>query len=112
MQELISPDPKVSVRHQCELLELCRSSYYYQCRPETAENLSLMRRLDELHLEHPVYGSRKLTVLLHQAGLAVNRKRVVRLLRLMGIEAIYAKRRRNAVLMSSLLASDVMPSIK
>jgi putative transposase len=50
-----------------------------------------MRRLDELHLEHPVYGSRKLTVLLHQEGLAVNR--VVRLLRLMGIEAIYAKPR-------------------
>jgi len=52
-----------------------------------------MRRLDELHLEHPVYGSRKLTVLLRQAGLALNRKRVVRLLRLMGIEAIYAKPR-------------------
>lgn len=93
MQELVSPDPKVSVRHQCELLALNRSSYYYQCALETEENLSLMRRLDELHLEHPVYGSRKLTVLLHQEGLAVNRKRVVRLLRLMGIEAIYAKPR-------------------
>ena len=81
------------MRHQCELLELCRSGYYYQCAPETEENLALMRRLDELHLEHPVYGSRKLTVLLHQQGLAVNRKRVVRLLRLMGIEAIYAKPR-------------------
>jgi len=93
LHELVSPDPKVSVRHQCQLLELCRSGYYYQCAPETAENLALMRRLDELHLEHPVYGSRKLTVLLRQAGLAVNRKRVVRLLRLMGIEAIYAKPR-------------------
>lgn len=93
LQELVSPDPKVSVRHQCELLALNRSSYYYRCAPETGENLSLMRRLDELHLEHPVYGSRKLTVLLHQEGLAVNRKRVVRLLRLMGIEAIYAKPR-------------------
>ena len=93
LQELVSPDPKVSVRHQCELLGFCRSSYYYQCQPETAENLSLMRRLDELHLEHPVYGSRKLTVLLRQEGLGVNRKRVVRLLRLMGIEAIYAKPR-------------------
>ncbi len=50
-----------------------------------------MRRLDELHLEHPVYGSRKLGVLLRREGLAINRKRVVRLLRLMGIEAIYAK---------------------
>jgi len=93
LQELVSPDPKVSVRHQCELLELCRSGYYYQCAPETEANLALMRRLDELHLEHPVYGSRKLTVLLRQEGLGVNRKRVVRLLRLMGIEAIYAKPR-------------------
>jgi len=87
----VGPDPQVSVRHQCELLELCRSSYYYEPCPETEENLALMRQLDELHLEHPVYGSRKLTVLLRQAGLGINRKRVVRLLRLMGIEAIYAK---------------------
>src|SRR5258708_10815111 len=50
-----------------------------------------MRRLDELHLEHPVYGSRKLAVSLRREGLVINRKRVVRLLRLMGIEAIYAK---------------------
>jgi len=91
LQELISPDPHVSVRHQCELLDLCRSSYYYECCPETEANLALMRRLDELHLEHPVYGSRKLTVSLRREGLIINRKRVVRLLRLMGIEAIYAK---------------------
>ena len=91
MPELIGPDPQVSVRHQCELLDVCRSSYYYQCAPETEENLALMRRLDELHLEHPVYGSRKLTVSLRREGLVINRKRVVRLLRLMGIEAIYAK---------------------
>jgi putative transposase len=50
-----------------------------------------MRRLDELHLEHPVYGSRKLRVLLRREGRWINRKRVVRLLRVMGIEAIYAK---------------------
>lgn len=91
LSELIHPDPQVSVRHQCELLDLCRSSYYYQCCPETEENLALMRRLDELHLEHPVYGSRKLAVSLRREGLVINRKRVVRLLRLMGIEAIYAK---------------------
>jgi putative transposase len=80
------------VRHQCELLELCRSSYYYECCPETEENLALMRRLDELHLEHPVYGSRRLTALLRRAGPWVNRKRVRRLLQVMGIEAIYPKR--------------------
>ena len=91
LQELVSPEPKISVRHQCELLELCRNSFYYQCRTEMAENLLLMRWLDALHLAYPVYGSRKLTVLLGQEGMAVNRKRVVRLLRVMGIEAIYAK---------------------
>jgi putative transposase len=52
---LISPDPQISVRHQCELLEVCRGSYYYQCCPETEENLALMRRLDQMHLDHPVY---------------------------------------------------------
>ena len=88
---MIASDPQISVRHQCELLEVCRGSYYYQCCPETEENLALMRRLDQMHLDHPVYGSRKLTVLLRRDGLTINRKRVVRLLRLMGIEAIYAK---------------------
>jgi len=81
----------LSLRRQCDLLEVCRGSYYYEACPETEENLGLMRRLDELHLEHPVYGSRKLTVLLRREGLGINRKRVVRLLRVMGIEAIYAK---------------------
>ena len=79
------------MRHQCELLSLCRGSYYYEPCPESAENLALMRRLDELHLEHPVYGSRKLAVVLRQEGWPVNRKRVVRLLRIMGVEAIYQK---------------------
>jgi putative transposase len=84
----MAPDPRISVRHQCELLEGCRGSYYYQRCPETGENLALMRRLDQMHLDHPVYGSGKLTVLLRQDGLTIHRKRVVRLLRLMGIEAI------------------------
>jgi putative transposase len=81
------------VRHQCELLDLCRSSYYYECCPETEQNLALMRRLDQLHLEHPVYGSRRLTALLRRQGQSINRKRVKRLLQVMGIEAIYPKRR-------------------
>lgn len=91
LHALVSPDPRLSVRHQCELLDLSRSTYYYAPFPETEENLALMRRLDELHLEHPVYGSRKLMVLLRQEGQDINRKRVVRLLGLMGIEAIYAR---------------------
>jgi putative transposase len=71
---------------------LSRSGYYYEPVSESEENLALMRRLDELNLEHPVYGSRRLRALLVREGLAVNRKRVVRLLRLMGVEAVYPKR--------------------
>ena len=71
---------------------ISRSGFYYEPVPESPENLALMRWLDELHLEHPVYGSRRLTVLLQRQGWEVNRKRVQRLLRLMGVEAIYPKR--------------------
>jgi len=89
---LIETADEPSIRRQCELLQISRTAYYYEPCPETDENLALLRRLDELHLEHPVYGSRRLTVLLHREGRAVNRKRVSRLLRLMGIEAIYPRR--------------------
>ena len=92
-RELVESSEKLSLRQQCELLGLARSSLYYEVRPETSENLALMRRLDELHLRHPVYGSRRLGCLLAAEGLIVNRKRVVRLLRQMGIEAIYPKAR-------------------
>ncbi len=89
---LIEKCEQPSIREQCELLDISRASYYYTPCPETEENLALMRRLDELHLQHPVYGSRRLTVLLARAGYAVNRKRVVRLLRVMGLEALYPRR--------------------
>jgi hypothetical protein len=57
LRELVEGDGKPSLRHQCELLGLARSSFYYQPCPETPENLQLMRRLDQLHLEFPVYPS-------------------------------------------------------
>jgi putative transposase len=71
---------------------LSRSGFYYEPVPERVENLALMRRLDELRLERPVNGSRRLTALLQREGWGVNRKRVQRLLRLMGVEAISPKR--------------------
>ena len=74
----------MSIGRQCELLGLARSSYYYQPQPESEENLALLRRLDELYLEHPFLGSRRLAELC-----GVNRKRVVRLMRIAGIEALY-----------------------
>jgi putative transposase len=74
------------------LVGISRSGYYYEPVAESAENLALMRRLDEWHLADPVYGSRRLRVLLQREGRAINRKRVVRLLQVMGVEALYPKR--------------------
>jgi putative transposase len=89
---LVEPCPELSLQQQCELVGISRSGYYYEPAPESAENLALMRRLDELNLEHPFYGSRRLTVMLEREFHVVNRKRVARLLELMGVEARYPKR--------------------
>jgi putative transposase len=70
---------------------LNRSSWYYQPATETAENLGLMRRIDERYTARPYLGSRRMTTWLVSQGAAVNRKRVQRLMRLMGLEAIYPK---------------------
>jgi putative transposase len=81
----------LSVRRQCELLGLNRSSLYYEPAAESAENLRLMRLIDQEYTAHPFLGSRRLTAWLGRQGEEVNRKRVQRLLRLMGLEAIYPK---------------------
>jgi putative transposase len=79
------------VRRQCALLGLARSTLYYEPAAETPDNLRLMRLLDAEYTAHPFLGSRRLTQWLRGRGEAVNRKRVQRLLRLMGLEAIYPK---------------------
>src|ERR1700730_15235205 len=82
------PGKDLSVRRQCTLLNLARSGVY---RPEpvpAADDLALMRRIDELHLELPFYGSRRMMFALNKEGRGVNRKRVRRLMRVMGIEAL------------------------
>ena len=83
----------LSVRRQCELLGLSRSTLYYEAVTETEANLCLMRLIDKQYLETPFYGSRRMTVWLQHAGHVVNRKRVQRLMRRMGLEAIYPKPR-------------------
>jgi len=83
----------LSVRRQCELLGLSRSSLYYEPGGEAAEDLRLMRRIDEQYTARPFYGSRRMTVWLNEQGEEVNRKRVQRLMRVMGLEAIYPKPR-------------------
>ena len=90
--ELIEPCADLSIRRQCELTGVSRSGFYYEPVAESEENLALMRRLDEMHMEHPVYGSRRLRALLQREGREINRKRIARLLQLMGIEAVYPKR--------------------
>jgi putative transposase len=91
---LIDADhPHLSVRRQCALLGLNRSSLYYEPAAETAENLRLMRLIDQQYTDCPFYGSRRMTAWLVQAGEEVNRKRVQRLMRLMGLEAVYPKPR-------------------
>jgi putative transposase len=85
--------PELSVRRQCELLGLNRSTLYHKPMGETAENLRLMRLIDEQYTACPFYGSRKMTAWLDQRGEEVNRKRVQRLMRKMGLEAIYPKPR-------------------
>src|ERR1043166_6526835 len=86
-------DGVLSVSQQCELLGLSRSSYYYEPATESAENLALMALLDQEYTAHPFLGSRRLTTWLRSQGHTVNRKRVQRLLRLMGLEAVYPKPR-------------------
>jgi putative transposase len=83
----------LSVRRQCELLGLNRSSLYHQPAGETSEDLRLMRLIDERYTACPFYGSRRMTVWLTEQGEGVNRKRVQRLMRVMGLEAIYPKPR-------------------
>ena len=87
----------LSILRQCELLGLARSTFYYKPRGASAYNLELMRLLDEQYTRTPFYGIRRMTVFLNKQGHGVNHKRVRRLMRLMGLETIYPKRRRLSV---------------
>jgi putative transposase len=76
---MIEPEhPKLSVARQCELLDLPRSTYYRRPEPESDENLSLMRVIDETYLAYPFFGSRQMTRWLQRQGYRVNRKQHMR----------------------------------
>ncbi|WP_414835853.1 IS3 family transposase [Celeribacter halophilus] len=92
-RDMIEPDhPQLSVVQQCKLLSISRSSFYYTAKGETAQNLDLMRRIDEQFLETPFFGVRQMTWHLRNDGHLVNEKRIRRLLmRLMGLMPIYQK---------------------
>lgn len=90
---MIDKDNRLPVTRQCELLNLNRSTVYYQGTGVSDEDLALMRRIDEMHLQRPFYGSRRLRDWLQDEGYGVGRKRVRRLMRLMGIRALYPRPR-------------------
>ena len=81
------------VSRRCKLLGVARSTAYYQPRPVSDKDLGLMRLIDEIHLELPFYGSRRIRNELEDRGYMVNRKRVQRLMRQMGLRALYPKPR-------------------
>jgi putative transposase len=85
------------MRRQCQLLGVSRSMLYYQPATESEYNLHLMRQIDEQYMQTPFYGSRRMTEHLKRLGYHVNRKRIQRLMRLMGIEAIYPKPKRSTI---------------
>ena len=84
---------RLSIRRQCSLMSLSRSTYYYEPQGENPRNLQLMRRMDEQFLETPYYGSRQMVYHLRRQGYRVGRKRVRRLMAKMGLAAIYPKPR-------------------
>jgi putative transposase len=81
--------PELSLSRQCRLLSISRSWFYFAPKGETQENLALMRRIDALFLKYPFFGSRQMARQLRREGVRVGRHRVRRLMRLMGLEAIY-----------------------
>ena len=88
---MIDTNHRLPVVRQAQLLELSRSSVYYLPRPTSSEDLALMRRIDELHLEHPFAGSRMMRDFLKGEGHFIGRKHVATLMKTMGIEALYRK---------------------
>ena len=88
---MIDRTHSLPVIRQCQLLNINRSSVYYQPTGVPDADLRLMRRIDEMHLKRPFYGSRRIRDWLQDEGFAVNRKRVQRLMRQMGIAALYPK---------------------
>lgn len=91
-RDLIDNQHELSIRRQCDLLTLHRSGLYYKPRGEKPENLEIMRLMDEHYLKHPSEGVIRMQDFLLAMGFIVNHKRVRRLLRLMGLMAIYPKR--------------------
>lgn len=92
LKEYVAENEEISIRRQCELLDLSRSNVYYQEKGESDENLQIMRLMDEEFLEYPTHGVLQMQDFLFALGIIANTKRVRRLLRKMGIMAIYPRK--------------------
>ena len=82
----------LSVSDQCSLLNIPRSSYYYKPRPIKEGDLKIMHRIDEIYTQWPFLGTRRIRKMLNREGIKINRKKVQRFMRIMGIQAIYPKK--------------------
>jgi len=89
---MVKPHPELSIRYQCELLGVNRSSLYCNAKGETQLNLVLMEMIDEEHTKHPFSGKRKIVEYLGRKGFEVNVKRIKRLMRTLGIQVVYPKK--------------------
>jgi len=90
---LIEPgNSEISIVHQCDLLDVNRSNFYYQPKPKSQENLGIMNRIDKIYTKHPYYGEPRITAQLERDGFNVNHKRTERLMKIMGIQGIVPKK--------------------
>lgn len=85
---MIQPNAELSIARQAELLDVSRSSVYYQPKPDSTEELDLLKRLDEIFTENPMYGSRRMQAMLKRDGILVGRRRIRRLMKKLGLWAI------------------------
>ena len=93
-KEMVIGDDKIlSIRKQCKILRISRSSFYYQPKEASSETLAIMNRMDELFMAYPFFGSRQMVNCLQREGICIGRHRVRRLMRIMGLQAIYRKPR-------------------
>jgi putative transposase len=88
---MIKPNAELSITRQSALLKVSRSSVYYRPKPDSSDELDLLKRLDELFTENPMYGSRRMQAMLKREGVLVGRRRIRRLMRKLGLWAITPK---------------------
>jgi len=113
MRNLIEPDNRIiSINKQCSLLNLSRSSWYYQPKGISLDQIELMHKIDRIYTKYPFYGSPRITAALHREGEKVNHKRIERLMKMMGIMAIMPKKNISKPDKSHLIYPYLLKGIK